>query len=257
MNVIHEVTSPRRQRARQVRTDRIAEAALAIVAEGGFDALTMGRLADDLDLSAGALYRYFPSKDHLVVALQSRAVERLALRLGERRASWRSSLPPEAAVAALGELLAVAAFYRALADDEPRVFRLVSAALGDLRIIVDDDARALEAAGPLVALFVEVGTLFESAAQTCALGAGDAAERTAIFWSALHGALLLGKLNRLAPRDAAHPNGLFHAPTLGRATARTLLSGWGASADDLDAADRWLLATTAAPVDTHDTENRP
>ncbi|MGW2006914.1 TetR/AcrR family transcriptional regulator [Streptomyces nigrescens] len=50
----------------QVRT---VEAALALLDEVGLDALTMRRLAEAMDVRAGALYRYFATKHELLTAM--------------------------------------------------------------------------------------------------------------------------------------------------------------------------------------------
>jgi Bacterial regulatory proteins, tetR family len=49
-------------RNRQRRSDEFQRAGLRIVTEEGFEALTMSRLADELDTAVGSVYHYFPSK---------------------------------------------------------------------------------------------------------------------------------------------------------------------------------------------------
>jgi AcrR family transcriptional regulator len=243
VNVLHESLSPRRVRSRARRHDQILATALTVVAEEGFDALTMARLGEELDLSAGALYRYFASKDALVVALQTRAIALIAERLRRARAGWRADLPRSAAVAALAELLATAAFYLDLAREEPRLYRLVSHTLGDPRLLVDD-AEAARAVPDLQALLGEVSELFAEGARSGALDEGDALGRTLLYWSSLQGAMLLGKLARLAPAPTASwlegEGRLFEL-------ARTLLRGWGATPARIDRAQSWLDARRAEP----------
>lgn len=55
--------------------DAILDAARAIIVEGGIDSLSMRSLADALDYSPSALYKYFDNKDDLIqgVALQGLA----------------------------------------------------------------------------------------------------------------------------------------------------------------------------------------
>ncbi|MFH8573666.1 TetR/AcrR family transcriptional regulator [Streptomyces sp. NPDC017993] len=48
---------------------RTVEAALALLDEVGLDALTMRRLAEAMDVRAGALYRYFATKQELLTAM--------------------------------------------------------------------------------------------------------------------------------------------------------------------------------------------
>ena len=48
--------------------DRIYNAALTLFRQRGFDATTMRDVAGAADMSLGAAYHYFPSKDALVLA---------------------------------------------------------------------------------------------------------------------------------------------------------------------------------------------
>ncbi|MFJ1705985.1 TetR/AcrR family transcriptional regulator [Kitasatospora sp. NPDC088346] len=63
-----------RTRGRPPRLDRArtVEVALALLDEVGLDALTMRRLADAMDVQAGALYRYFATKQDLLAELADR-----------------------------------------------------------------------------------------------------------------------------------------------------------------------------------------
>jgi AcrR family transcriptional regulator len=69
MTVIHSKATPR-DRRRERNRRQILDSAFALVADGGLDALTINGLARAVDYTPGALYRYFPSRDALVVALQ-------------------------------------------------------------------------------------------------------------------------------------------------------------------------------------------
>ena len=60
-------------RAQHDRYQRMLQAATAMLASGGEDALQMKELAERAVVSLATLYRYFPSKDHLLLAIsQSR-----------------------------------------------------------------------------------------------------------------------------------------------------------------------------------------
>src|ERR1700761_7973061 len=65
--------------AQHDRYQRMLQAATAMLASGGEDALQMKELAERAVVSLATLYRYFPSKDHLLLAL-SRARYENALR---------------------------------------------------------------------------------------------------------------------------------------------------------------------------------
>ena len=62
--------------AQRERRRRILDATIALAEEGGFDAVQMRAVADDADVALGTLYRYFPSKIHLLVTALGRQFER-------------------------------------------------------------------------------------------------------------------------------------------------------------------------------------
>lgn len=60
------------------RRDRVIKAAMALAAEGGYDAVQMRDVAAQANVALGTIYRYFSSKDHLLAATLvefSRAVQ--------------------------------------------------------------------------------------------------------------------------------------------------------------------------------------
>jgi AcrR family transcriptional regulator len=61
---------------RSTTPDRILDAAFAAVLDFGLSRLTMEDVAQRAGLSRQTVYRYFPSKDHLFVALVSREEEK-------------------------------------------------------------------------------------------------------------------------------------------------------------------------------------
>jgi AcrR family transcriptional regulator len=76
------LTPVQRQRRR-----RIIDASLALAAEGGYDAVQMREVAARADVALGTLYRYFSSKEHLLVAAMAEQVDGLRQRLAERPAA--------------------------------------------------------------------------------------------------------------------------------------------------------------------------
>ena len=78
-------TSSQRERRR-----RILDATLALAAKGGYEAVQMRAVAEKAEVAVGTLYRYFPSKVHLLVAgLAGRHIARLVIEndraVGEER----------------------------------------------------------------------------------------------------------------------------------------------------------------------------
>ena len=66
------------------RRKRILDATLALASKGGYDAVQMRTVAERADVALGTLYRYFPSKIHLLVSGLVREFERTQERLDRR-----------------------------------------------------------------------------------------------------------------------------------------------------------------------------
>jgi AcrR family transcriptional regulator len=67
--------------AQRERRRRILRAAAELATEGGFDAVQMREVAERADVALGTLYRYFPSKIHLLVSVLADEMEELHDRL--------------------------------------------------------------------------------------------------------------------------------------------------------------------------------
>ncbi|KQY33573.1 MULTISPECIES: cholesterol catabolism transcriptional regulator KstR [Nocardia] len=61
--------------AQRDRRKRILDATLALASKGGYDAVQMRAVAERADVAVGTLYRYFPSKVHLLVSALAREFE--------------------------------------------------------------------------------------------------------------------------------------------------------------------------------------
>jgi len=228
MTMIHSDPTPRERRREQNRR-RILDTASALVTDGGLDALTINGLARALDYTPGALYRYFPSRDALVVALQLEVLEEWGARVARVRQRCADA-PVAGATAVLLAPLAMGALYRALSVAEPAWYALVTAMLADPRRIVADDVAA-PAVAPMLALVGQVADTLR-AAEGVALVPGDAGARAIQLVSALQGVLQLRKLERLTPG--------LDADRLARDLTRTLLLGWGAALQALGEAEAAL-----------------
>lgn len=249
MNVIHtSFRSTPRQQKREVTFDRIIQAAMQALAKGGLDSLTMQNLATELGFAVGALYRYFPGKGSLIVAVQRRIIEtiheELVAALTRADAHLARSADLDRRRAALVRLWVAARVYESMAKHRPTEFGLLSMTLGDPRQLVkDDDASQLVPS--MAQLFELVGTLFSSAAESGALSPGDPAKRTLVLWTSVQGALQMRKLERFS-------FGALKASALLDEAVSTLLIGWGATADDTRAMQgRARSLRTPASNSTH------
>jgi AcrR family transcriptional regulator len=73
-----QADSTREAPASQVaRRERILDAAVELASEGGYDAVQMREVAERAEVALGTLYRYFPSKVHLLVAALGRTFTEL------------------------------------------------------------------------------------------------------------------------------------------------------------------------------------
>ncbi len=236
MYVVHVPSaSPTKRTARAERRelliDTLLERATELLEEGGLDALTLQRVAQSLGYVTTAVYRYFPSKDALVAAMQRKAIADVEAHFVAELARRASVLDGAAEpTRALAVLLHAADIYLALPSTRPRAWYLIAILLGDPRPLLSDEES--QRAAPVLAGFLEnVVTLFEAASASGALDRGPARDRTLAYWASLHGALCLEKARRIVPALPA-------STAVGADLARVLLASWGASGARLSAAER-------------------
>jgi AcrR family transcriptional regulator len=81
-----QAAAPESKRARNqaARRQRVIEAAMELASEGGYDAVQMRDVAARADVALGTLYRYFPSKDHLLIAALAEMASTLRRRLAQK-----------------------------------------------------------------------------------------------------------------------------------------------------------------------------
>jgi TetR/AcrR family transcriptional regulator, cholesterol catabolism regulator len=77
--------------AQRERRKRILDATLALASKGGYEAVQMRTVAERADVAVGTLYRYFPSKIHLLVSALARELERLQHKTARRTAPGDSA----------------------------------------------------------------------------------------------------------------------------------------------------------------------
>ncbi len=86
--------------AQRDRRRRIIDATLTLASKGGYDAVQMRAVAEKADVALGTLYRYFPSKIHLLVSGLAREFERAQEKL--ERAAIPGDTPSERLMFVLG-----------------------------------------------------------------------------------------------------------------------------------------------------------
>jgi AcrR family transcriptional regulator len=222
-------TQPRGRRAqrRAFRRDEILRTALELVTEGGIDAVTTTELARRTGAALGALYRFFPSKQAVIAALQVRALEELGvdLRAAVDAAAHRAADRP-ARVRALVPIITAADTFFAQPRLHPARFRLIDEILSKpAPVYSDEEARLLEdTVRPILAV---VGEAVAAHIDVFGPRAGEARALPLVLWGALHGVSHFIKRDRLATPDT--PGSAEVAGVL----VRTLLLGVGATPDEL------------------------
>jgi AcrR family transcriptional regulator len=76
--------TPTLTQSQKERRDRMLQATAQLAHEGGWDAVQMREVAQRSDVALGTLYRYFPSKEFLLVSVMLSDIEGLADRLAVR-----------------------------------------------------------------------------------------------------------------------------------------------------------------------------
>lgn len=224
-------TAGRRSRNRLERHAAFLATAKRIVAAEGLAALTMQRLAAELDCAVGTAYTYFPSKSALVAQVQADAIERLT----GSYLLFRSRLVGEgldgatAEVAALAHVVGFARFWVATFDtfpEEAKLLQLLMAEPSSTLIAEADLGRVVPSA---LRLLGHAGDAIDHAAGVGAIGPGDPTERSVRLAAAVNGVLLLDRIARVDPDLLS---GRRHAAAL----VDELLVGWGAAPDAVAAA---------------------
>lgn len=112
------------------RRRRVMSAAMSLAANGGYENVQMRDVASEADVALGTLYRYFPSKEYLLVSVLLELVE--DLRSGLEHAPVAGDTPRERVVYVLRRAVgfhpdrdAFGALIRALASANPDVADLV------------------------------------------------------------------------------------------------------------------------------------
>ena len=205
------------------RHDAIIAAARQMASEGGMAAVQIAAVAARAGIAAGTVYRYFPAKTDLVVALLAEIAER---EIGALR---------RAAAGAPGPLSALSAAIMTFASRALRDRRLIFAAIAET---VD-----AEIDGPRLAFRKSLAAEF-SARIAAAVAEGRLPEQEPkLAAAALTGLLVEGLIGPLAPDAAGRRRDVVQSLTL------LALRALGVA----DARARGLVVQTAIPAD--DAEN--
>ncbi len=229
----------RMARRREQTRDEILAVAERLALDGDPEAVTVQAVARALGVSPGALYRYFPSRDAILAAVQARVVDELATAVDTALTASFEASP--AGACPVGRILAAGRALLGYAATSPNRYALLSRMLAVPRPILADDVVA-PAIGTTVRLLGRLVEVFEAARVAGELAPGDDFQRVMVYWAAVHGAVQLDKLGRFAPiagvaAGEAAQAGVISASAVGQAAIMALLRGWGASDAALAAGD--------------------
>jgi AcrR family transcriptional regulator len=223
MNMVHKSEVPggtRREQAKAQRLRDITRTAMDILRRNGLEALTIHTLAQHLQLSVGALYLHFPSKESLLAELETMALQVLYGQMVMHDASGRRTFRGH--TAPLSRLIYLGHVYAAFFDTHPAEAGLLGQLLANPQIQISSTSSEGKALlSTVINLLGSVSPNFEEAVDAGILAPGDPLERTVLYWSGLRGVLELRKLQEHRPD--------FNPMTLFNTMIRTLLLGFGAT----------------------------
>ena len=159
--------------------DRLADAAITVIARDGFDALSVRGVAREASVTGGTVQHHFPTKAELVAAALDRTVRRQGIRMTIASAGIVD--PVERVIAGLGALVPRDRAGR----DEVVVWVAMSAAVGGSELVAERHGRAVEA------LHIWLSAQLDEAVANGAIAAGlDLTETVPMLEAALDGVTL-------------------------------------------------------------------
>jgi AcrR family transcriptional regulator len=165
----------RKGRERAERERRITAAARLIADGEGWDAVTIRRLAEEIEYSQPVLYSHFENRDAIVAAVAVEGFRELAMALQQ---AGRESTDRRKA------LENVAMAYLAFARRHPSLYEAMFTLPTRLRFAEDDTKSELKDG-------------FEALAAVVAPSSADVDVATETFWAALHGLAELERSGRI------------------------------------------------------------
>jgi AcrR family transcriptional regulator len=165
----------RKNRARAEREHRIVAAARLIAESEGWGAVTVRRLADEIEYSQPVLYSHFANRDAIVAAVAVEGFRELTLAL--QQAAGRSTDHEDA-------LQRVARTYLAFARDNPALYEAMFTMPSSLHFASADTRSELKGA-------------FSALAAVVTPSQGDVDAATETFWAILHGLAELERSGRI------------------------------------------------------------
>ncbi|ADV65675.1 TetR/AcrR family transcriptional regulator [Deinococcus maricopensis] len=190
----------RRERQHATNRENILLAAQRLAEREGWGAVTIRRIAQEIDYTSPIIYQHFANKDAALQALMEQGFAQLHARMEQ---AARSATPEERPTA-LGRA------YLAFAREQTRLYELMNGLSG---VVLDVQARQ-QAAGGVTALTTDV---LQTWADEQGATLGDPVEACEMAWGVLHGMATLGFLPAI---------GFQRAEQLALRAMHALLQAW-------------------------------
>ncbi len=216
------------QRRRNQKFNQMLDHSMQLIIEDGFSGFTMRTLAKSLDITPGALYRYFPSKGHIIGALGNRILNlysgTIQSSITEAKKLFASYTDQQRSLITIGSL---AKSYFSLSLESYEHFRILNMIMIDeTRYMTNPKDYTLFMEGSVQLLQI-TAQQYNAAVQYGALHVGDGLERALILLTLLNGSLQMLKFGQEMP-NVINPTDIF---ALGFANH---LVGLGAKKEDID-----------------------
>lgn len=170
-------TTTRRERQRQANRDGILQAALRIAEREGWPAVTIRRIADEIEYTSPIIYQHFDNKEAALQALMEQGYEELQTAM---RRALQAAEPEQ-------RLLDLSTAYLHFARDHPHIYELMHGLGG---VTLDPEARKRAAVGVVVLTTEAIHTWADAKSARLV----DPLEASETAWGVLHGMVSLGML---------------------------------------------------------------
>lgn len=221
-----------KDRRRKAQIERILEVAMEIVTTDSVQSLTMKNLADKLDYTPGALYRYYSSKDQIISELQIKCIQEFNILFDESK-NKIDLLINDNNVRIIALILAISELFGNYSFNEPIKFLFITNTIIEPKVLVNEE-ESLNVANEFKNLFFKIIIPFFQAITKKIMSDGNPTERALVYISSLQGVLQLKKLSRI-------DSSLFDLISLRKNLTKSLLLGWGVSEENLKEAESYLL----------------
>lgn len=199
----------RREREKQAMRQGILEASRHLARQEGWSAVTIRKIAEQIEYSPPMVYEYFASKEDLLLELLREGFHLLAATM---QRAFREAEDGEERLLRIGEA------YCQFARTYPELYQVMHGLGG---VPLDAQERML-AAQEICEIALEALTIW---AQTRSVTLDDPAEAADMLWALLHGMVSLYIIGRFQEEN-------HRAERLARRTIQSLLKAWSLSSQE-------------------------